>query len=67
MEKQVGLLTEEEEENYLNDLNDAKLNSENEDSNWKYLSNLKLRNNNNNKNQHNMTTSMIKFAYNNES
>ena len=59
LEKQVGLLTEEEEDNDLNDLNDAKLNSENEDSNWSDLSVLKLSNN-----QHNMTTPGNKMASN---
>ena len=58
LEKQVGLLTEEEED----DLNEAKLNLENEDSNWSSLSVLKLSNN-----HHNMTTPMNKFTYTNES
>ena len=56
--KQVGLLTEEEED----DLNEAKLNLENDDSNWSSLSVLKLSNN-----QHNMTTPVNKLAYNSES
>ena len=60
LEKQVGLLTEEQEDDDL--LNEAKLNSENDDSNWSSLSVLKLSNN-----QHNMTTPMNKVMYNNES
>ena len=60
LEKQVGLLTEEQEDDDL--LNEAKLNSENDDSNWSSLSVLKLSNN-----QHNMTTPMNKMMYNNES
>ena len=59
MEKQVGLLIEEREDDDLNDLNDAKLNSENEDSNLS-LSILKLSNN-----QHNKTTPSNKMIYNN--
>ena len=59
MEKQVGLLIEEREDDDLNDLNDAKLNSENEDSNLS-LSILKLSNN-----QHNKTTPSNKMLYNN--
>ena len=59
LEKQVVLLTEEEEDD---DLNEAKLNLDNDDSNWSSLSVLKLSNN-----QHNMTTPVNKFAYNNES
>ena len=59
LEKQVGLLTEEEEDD---DLNEAKLvNLENDDSNWSSLSVLKL------SNQHNMTTPVNKMAYYNES
>ena len=54
------MLTEEEEDD---DLNEAKLNNlENEDSNWSSLSVLKLSNN-----QHNMTTPVNKMAYYNES
>ena len=59
LEKQVGLLTEEEEDD---DLNEAKLNLENEDSNWSSISVLKLSNN-----QHNMTTPANKIIYNMES
>ena len=60
LEKQVGMLTEEEEDD---DLNEAKLNNlENDDSNWSSLSVLKLSNN-----QHNMTTPVNKVAYYNES
>ena len=60
LEKQVGMLTEEEEDD---DLNEAKLNNlENDDSNWSSLSVLKLSNN-----QHNMTTPVNKMAYYNES
>ena len=59
LEKQVGLLTEEEEDD---DLNEAKLvNLENDDSNWSSLSVLKL------SNQHNMTTPVNKMIYYNES
>ena len=59
LEKQVGLLTEEEEDD---DLNEAKLvNLENDDSNWSSLSVLKL------SNQHNMTTPVNKLIYYNES
>ena len=55
LEKQVGLLTEEEEDD---DLNEAKLvNLENDDSNWSSLSVLKL------SNQHNMTTPVNKMIY----
>ena len=58
LEKQVGLLTEEEDD----DLNEAKLvNLENDDSNWSSLSVLKL------SNQHNMTTPVNKMIYYNES
>ena len=60
LEKQVGLLTEEKEDDDL--LNEAKLNSDNDDSNWSSLSVLKLSNN-----QHNMTTPINKMVYNNES
>ena len=60
LEKQVGMLTEEEEDD---DLNEAKLNNlENDDSNWSSLSVLKLSNN-----QHNMTTPVNKMIYYNES
>ena len=61
LEKQVGMLTEEEEDD---DLNEAKLNNlENDDSNWSSLSVLKLSNN-----QHNMTTPVNnKMLYYNES
>ena len=58
LEKQVGLLTEEEED----DLNEAKLNLGNDDSNWSSLSVLKMSNN-----QHNLTTPVNKLTFNNES
>ena len=57
LEKQVGLLTEEEEDD---DLNKAKLNLENEDSNWSSISVLKLSN-------HNMTIPANKNIFNLES